>query len=88
MSQLRTAHLGGITLYKESVCIAMKSSKNQLFKELNNWFFDYMYANGLPIIQLPPLDDWHQSQEDISYYHLVFPDIEWYVWIRSELLEL
>lgn len=87
MSQVRVIHLGGIDLHRESVCTVVRSNKVQLFKELNNWLFDYLYVNGRPIVQLPPLDDWSRSTEDGSYYYLAFPDLEWNIWIRSEPIE-
>jgi hypothetical protein len=87
MPLVRAVHVGGIDRNRECVCTVVKGSRLGLVRELNNWLFDYFYAHGLPIQELPPLDDWNKSTEDSSYYYLAFPDIEWHVWLRTESIE-
>lgn len=88
MPQVRTVHLGGIDRNRESVCTVVKGNRAGLVKELNNWLFDYFYAQGQPIQQLPPLDDWSKSTEDSTYYYVSsFPAMEWHIWIKSEICE-
>jgi hypothetical protein len=87
MPHVRTVHIGGIDVNRESVCTVVKGSRLDLMKDLNNWLFDYFYAHNFPIRQLPPLDDWTRSTEDPTYYSLAFPDVEWHIWFRTEPVE-
>lgn len=87
MPQLRSVHVGGIDLTNERVYIAVKGTRQELMYELNCWLFDYFYAHGMEIKQLPPLDDWHHSIEDQTFYSTNFPDPIWNIWIRAEPIE-
>ena len=87
MSRMLSVHIGGIDLGRDRLFDVVKTKRSDVLYELNNWLFDYRYANQLPIIQLPALDDWTHSHEDGSYWSIAFPDSEWNIWMRSELLE-
>lgn len=83
---LKTVHIGSILLGRETMCTVIRGTRHEVLYELNGWFFDYFHAHQYPIRQLPPLDDWERSNEDLSYWSIAFPDVEWRVWIRSELI--
>lgn len=87
MLTMKTIHHGGIRQDGVIVQTFSAPSRQKLIYELNSWFFDYFYANKQDIEQLPPLDDWHRSIEDVSYWSLSFPNNTWEVWIRHELME-
>lgn len=87
MLAMKTIHHGGIRQNGVIVNTFTAATRQKLIYELNSWFFDYFYAHKLDIKQLPPLDDWIRSTEDVSYWSLTFPDTTWEVWIRHELME-
>lgn len=87
-AQLKLLHTGLIRIGKEIVFIANKGTRQYCLFELNNWLFDYCYANALPIVQLPPLDDWTPSDEREnmwSFDPIELPTIA--VILKSELVE-
>lgn len=84
MPRLHTVHIGRITHHGKMVAHAAKPSRHALLFELNNWFFDYFYANGLPIQTLPPLDDWTHSAEHNDVWTVQFPSPEWSVSVETE----
>lgn len=85
--QIKLLHIGGVDLGKERLCTVFKTTQPQVIHELNNWFFDYLYANQKPIRQLPPLDDWTHSTEDVTFWSVGFPEHDWCVWVKSDILE-
>jgi hypothetical protein len=88
MAHRHTVHSGTIKVGNETVASEVKANRHILLRELNNWLFDYSYANNLrPFIQLPPLDEWTRSKEDPDYWYVDFPAINATAQIRSELLE-
>lgn len=87
MSTLKSVYLGTIQLGKESLLTIPKPSLHDALYALNDWFFGYFFANKLHIKSLPPLDDWSRSEEDGSLWVIHFPDAEWLVTVKSELLE-
>lgn len=87
MTTLKTVHLGAVVLGRETVFALCRPTLHKTIAELNNWLFDYLYANQLPIHQLPPLDDWTHAIEDDTLWFIHFPDDEWLVTVKSELLE-
>lgn len=86
MAKHHTVHMGKIMHGTRTLTTILKPTRHELLYELNNWFFDYLYANQLNISSLPPLDDWTRSQENLQQWHIVWPDVEWSVIIESELL--
>jgi len=84
MPQLKTLHMGCIALDKETVYTVLKGKLHETMYELNGWLFDYLYANKLPILQLPPLDDFTRSDDDPSMWYIHFPTPEWKIWIKTE----
>jgi hypothetical protein len=87
MPVVKTVHHGGIEHNGKLAKVFAKSSRPELVKELNSWFFDYFYANKEKVRQLPPLDDWTHSTEDATYWYIGFPEGEWKVWISWEPVE-
>jgi hypothetical protein len=87
MPLFKIVHLGGIDLGRERCVTVIKGKRAEVLYELNNWLFDFFYAHCQPIKQLPHLDDWTHSDEDDSHWSVAFPDIEWQVWLKSELIE-
>lgn len=87
MAFMKTIHHGGIRRDGNIVQTFVKTSRQKLVYEINTWFLDFFYAQGDDIQQLPPLDDWTRSSEDISCWSIQFPDSTWEVWIRHELIE-
>lgn len=87
MLAIKTIHLAGIKQHNIIIKTFTAASRQKLIYELNTWFFDYFYANQYPIKQLPPIDDWKRSTEDATYWSIKFPDDNWEVWIRHELME-
>lgn len=82
----KTVHIGQISRHDKSECMVLRASRHEVLHNLNNWFFDYFYANKLPIEQLPPLDDWDRSEEDTSMWYTEFPEEGWLVTMRSECI--
>lgn len=82
----KTVHIGTISHHDKSECTVLRASRHEVLNELNNWFFDYLHANKLPIDQLPPLDDWDRSEEDTSMWYTEFPEEGWLVTMRSEFI--
>lgn len=80
----KTVHIGTISLNDKSECTVLRASRQETIQELNNWLFDYLHANVLPIEQLPPLDDWDHSEEDASMWYIEFPDPGWLITLRTE----
>lgn len=68
-------HSGTAKIGKETVFTVNKGTRHHCLAELNNWLFDHCYAHGIPIIQLPPLDDWTHSVEDRNVWSFV-PDVK------------
>ncbi len=87
MSISRLLHSGTVRIGKETVFTINKGTRHLCLAELNNWIFDHCYAHGLPIVQLPPLDDWTHSTEDILVWSFV-PDVkDVTIILKSELVE-
>ena len=82
-----TILVAGINHNDKTLEVVVSYNENQLFMEVNNWLFDYCYANHLSIIQAPPLDDWTHSPENSSYWSYTFPNTEWSLWIQTKILE-
>lgn len=87
MPLMKTLHSGGIVLGKETLFNVNRGSRTEVIKELNDWLFDYCFSHNIKPSTLPPLDDWHHSEEDVTYYYVAFPDAEWQVWMKAELIE-
>jgi hypothetical protein len=87
MPLLKTVHVGAIQLGHETMCTIVRSDRQKLIYALNDWMFDYQYANRMEIKQLPPLDDWCHSTEDVTYWSVAFPNPEWSVTVRAEPIE-
>lgn len=87
MTMLKAVYLGTIQLGKETLFSATKPSLQETVYALNDWFFGYFFANKHHIQSLPPLDDWTRSEEDGNLWTIHFPDAEWLVSVKSELLE-
>lgn len=86
MKPARAIHTGCIVHNSVTLCIINKESRKELLYELNNWFFDYFYANQHNIRSLPPLDDWIRSAENPRLWTVQFPNQEWSVKIWDEFL--
>lgn len=88
MAVVKTVHLGGIVKDDQLIKTFAAPSRTELISELNDWLFDYCYANSKDIQLLPPLDDWHQSEEDATFWSIShFTKDQWTIWIRHELME-
>jgi hypothetical protein len=87
MTRLLALHVGGIDTGRERLYTSFKGTRAEILYDLNNWLFDYLYAHQLPIVQLPPLDDWIHSTEDVSFWSFNFPTGDLSVWLRSELID-
>lgn len=87
MPLLKTVHVGSIQLGSETLCTLVSSDRQKLIYALNDWLFDYQYANRMEIKQLPPLDDWKHSTEDNTYWSVEFPNPEWAIAVRAEPIE-
>lgn len=77
-------HVGTILCAKRLEYMSIRASKHDVLKELNDWMFDYLHVNKYPIKQLPPLDDWIRSDEDMSLWSIEFPHAPWLITIRHE----
>lgn len=81
-------HTGTILIGKETTFIVNRGTRHHCFAELNNWLFDYCYAHGQPIVQLPPLDDWVASDETVLMWEYVPSELKnLRVQLKSELIE-
>ena len=87
MPLVKNIHHGGIRKDGNIVKTFAAPNRQKLVYEINNWFFDFFYAGDIDIQQLPPLDDWTHSSEDVSCWSVKFPDATWEVWIRHEIME-
>lgn len=87
MALIRTIHHGIIKRSDTIITTFTASSRQKLVYELNTWFFDFFYASNFDIQQLPPLDDWTHSSENMSCWSIEFPDTSWEVSIRHEIME-
>jgi hypothetical protein len=87
MTTLKIVHVGNVILGRETVFTLCRPSLHKTIAELNDWLFDYLYVNQLPVRQLPPLDDWEHAMEDNRLWFIHFPNDEWLITIKSELLE-
>jgi len=79
---VRYIHYGEITHNNKRVTSVFAHSKQQVIYQLNSWFFDYFYANGITVQQLPAIDDWTRSDEDVRYEYVTFPAEGWLVSIN------
>lgn len=84
MPRMHTVHMGVISHNGTALKTCAKPNRHELLFELNNWFFDYFYANQLPIRSIPPLDDWTRSTEHMNIWTVHFPTPEWTIQIESE----
>lgn len=87
MPLVKTVHMGGVDRQESNLVTFVRGKQHKILYELNNWWFDYFYAHGERVRQLPPLDDWCRSADDPSYWYIIFPADGWSVWIRSEPVE-
>lgn len=87
MPLLKTVHIGSIQLGVETLYTVVKPDRQKCIYCLNDWLFDYQYVNQLEIHQLPPLDDWIHSLEDVSCWSIQFPNQEWQITVRAEPIE-
>ena len=87
MPLVKTVHVGGVNLGKENMITVFHAKRHDTIYDLNNWLFDFQYANGYVIKQLQPLDDWTRSEEDSTMWFCHLPDSEWTIWVRSEVVE-
>jgi hypothetical protein len=87
MSLLKTVHVGTIQLGPETMFTIVKPDRQKLIYALNDWMFDYQYANSMDIKQIPPLDDWDHSHEDATCWAINFPNLEWTIIVRAEPIE-
>ena len=80
----KTVYIGTIVRDDKTEYTVLRASRHEAIQELNNWFFDYFRANKQVITQLPPLDDWDNSEEDSTLWYIEFPVDGWQVIVRSE----
>jgi len=85
---IRFMHYGEITHNDKRVATAVAPTKQRVIYELNSWFFDYFYANDLTVQQLPAIDDWSRSDEDVRCEYVTFPAEGWLVSINYVDLKL
>ena len=83
---LKYVHTGGIKVDDHIIFVTTSSSRQKIIYQLNTWLFDHLYANKENIQQLPPMDDWTRSHEDLHRWDLKFLD-KWNIWITQEQLE-
>jgi hypothetical protein len=83
----KLVHSAGIEHRGKLVKTLISASRTNLLYELNNWLFDYLHKTGRTIEHLPPLDDWDHSIEKESYWSILFPTDEWFIWIQTDDVE-
>jgi hypothetical protein len=88
MPRVHYVHIGCINHDNKTLKIINREKRHELIYDLNNWFFDYFYANQQVIRSLPPLDDWTRSHENPSMWSIEFPFPDWVVQIWTEPLML
>lgn len=79
--------VGMIMKDQKLVQLILRQTRHDVTYELNNWFVNYFRMNHEPIIQLPPLDDWTQSEEYPSLWNYKFQSNRWSVTTYIETLE-
>lgn len=87
MSIVKSVYVGAVVHNKTTIRVFTSGSQNKLLYDINWWLFDFFRVNNIPIIQLPPLDDWTLSKEEDNSFWSITLDGDWTIWIRSDILE-
>ena len=83
MATVKVVHIGGIDSPESTLQEFIAESRVAVMYKINVWLLDYCKKVKDPIVQLPPLDDWTRSREDLSKWTYDIPEMEFGAWIKE-----